>query len=263
MTRASKTDMTSPAVRVGTMTWSNATGGRLSRAEQREFLRPLVKAHLANLVGRTTMLLGLNSGRRTELAPSALRSPSSSLTRTAEQEAQRRLSPALFNHSHRCYLFGVALAALENIYVDRELLFAAALLHDVGLARPVAGVDFTVASARAARDVAKSAGLSSARTEVMLTAITLHHSPGVTLADGPVAYLMSAGAALDVTGLRSWQLPSDVMRSAVAERPRCGFKHEFRNAWAAQAEAVPQGRARLLRRYGAFDLAIRFAPFSD
>jgi hypothetical protein len=60
---------------------------------------------------------------------------------------------------------------------------------------------------RVARDVAETVGLSTAATEIMRTAITLHHSPGVTLSDGPVAYLMSAGAALDVLGLRAWQLP--------------------------------------------------------
>ena len=111
------------------------------------------------------MLLRLDSGRRTQLPDRALRTPSSALTRAAEQLAQQRLSPALLGHSYRCYLFGVALGSLEQIDVDRELLFAAAMLHDVGLATPTAGVDFTVASARVARDVAETVGLSTAATE--------------------------------------------------------------------------------------------------
>ena len=41
------------------------------------------------------------------------------------------------------------------------------------------------------------------------------------------------------------------------------IKREFRNAWAAQAMAVPHGRAQLLRRYGSFSPAIRLAPYSD
>jgi hypothetical protein len=215
------------------------------------------------MVGRTAMLLRLNSGRRAQLPARELRVPSTALTRAAETQAQQRLSPALLNHSHRSYLYGVALASLEHIDVDRELLYAAAMLHDTGLAIAVPGVDFTVASARVARDVAESVGLPSDATEIVRTAITMHHSPDVTLADGAVAYLMIAGAAVDVVGLRSWQLPPDLLRTAVAERPRCGFKREFRSAWAAQAAAVPHGRAQLLRRYGAFDLAIRLAPYSD
>src|SRR3954469_16355802 len=52
--------------------------------------------------------------------------PSSALTRAAVEQAQRRLSPALLNHSYRTYAFGAALGALEGLTVDTELLFAAA-----------------------------------------------------------------------------------------------------------------------------------------
>jgi len=245
------------------MPWAAKTDGQLTSAERRQLLLPLARTHVANAVGRTSMLLRLNSGRRAQLPGRALRTPSSALTRAAEQLAQERLSPALLAHSHRCYLFGVALGSLEQVDIDRELLFAAAMLHDVGLAQPAAGADFTLASARVARDVAETVGLSTAATDVVLTAITLHHSPGVTLADGPVAYLMSAGAALDVIGLRAWQLPPDVLAAVVTAHPRSSFKREFRGAWAAEAAAVPGGRAQFLRRYGAFDLAVRLAPFTE
>jgi hypothetical protein len=193
---------------------------------------------------------------RTALVP-----PSSVLTRAAEEEARRRLSPALLNHSYRTYAFGVAVGTVEHIAVDRELLFAAAMLHDIGLSEPAQPVDFTLASARVARDVAETVGLSTAATKSMRTAITMHHSPGVTPADGAVAYLLSAGAGVDVMGLRAWKLPPDVLSEAVDERPRLGFKQEFSAAFRAEAEAVPSGRARLLRRYAAFDLAIKLAPF--
>ena len=67
----------------------------------------------------------------------ALRARPSALTKTAEQVAHQRLTPAVLNHSYRCYSYGVAIAALEDIDVDRELLFAAAMLHDTGLSEPV------------------------------------------------------------------------------------------------------------------------------
>lgn len=85
----------------------------------------------------------------------------------------------------------------------------------------------------------------------------------MTLARGPVAYLLSAGADLDVVGLRSWQLPPDLIADIVAAYPRVGFKRELSAAFRTEATRVPHGRARLLRRYGAFDLAIKSAPFRD
>ena len=106
-------------------------------------------------------------------------------------------------------------------------------------------------------------GLSTDATSTLRSAITLHHSPGVTLEHGPVAYLLSAGAGLDVVGLRSWQLPADELASVLAEYPRLGFKREFAAAFRAESAQVPDGRAAFLRRYGAFDLAIKTAPFRD
>ncbi|HWL36632.1 MAG TPA: HD domain-containing protein [Frankiaceae bacterium] len=255
--------MTIPSPRVGSVDWSDRTQGRLTAAETRQLLPALARTHVVNAFGRTAMLLHLHSGRRAHLPERALRMPSSVLTKTAEQVAHERLTPALLNHSYRCYSFGVALAALEDVDVDRELLFAAAMLHDTGLSRPIAGIDFTVASARIALDVAETVGLPSAATETMRSAITLHHSPDVSRADGAVAYLLSAGAGMDVVGLRSWKVPGDVLASVLRDRPRLGFKDEFRSMWSAQVAAVPRGRARLLRRYGAFDLAIRMAPFDE
>lgn len=253
--------MTGTTAPLGTFEWVVATGGRLTAAERRRLLRALAVAHVSNAVGRTAMLIHLNSGRRADIDPAGLRPPTSALASAAEHEARSRLSPAMLNHAYRTYAFGAALGALANIDVDLELLFAAAMLHATGLARRVDRVDFTLASARVACDVAETVGLSTAATRTMRTAITMHHSPGITLADGPVAYLLSAGAGVDVAGLRSWQLPPRVVAAVVAQRPRLGFKREFAAALRAEAAAVPRGRARLLCRYGAFDQLIKLAPF--
>ena len=256
--------MTISAPRVGTQPWVARTGGALTSADRRALLPSLARAHAVNAVGRLTMLGRVNSGRRVQVGPHELRQPSSVLTIAAEQEAIRLLTPALLNHSYRTYVFGVSIGSLEGVEVDREVLFAAALLHDTGLRPPVAGVDFTRASAANALRVAEAVGLSTAATQDMRDAITLHHSPDVTLSvDGPVAYLLSAGAALDVMGMRSWKVPPGVLEDTVARYPRLGFKREFTAAFAAEAVAVPRGRADLLRRYGAFDLAIRLAPFPE
>ena len=248
---------------LGSYAWTSRTGGCLTRSERRQLLPRLARAHLTNAAGRLAMAARLNPGRHATVDVGALTPPSSVLTSTAADVAHRELPSVLLNHSYRTYVFGAALGVLENVDVDRELLFAAAMLHDIGLARPRENLDFTLVSARAARDVAEEVGLSSAATEVVRSAITRHHSPGVTLAEGPVAYLLSAGAGVDVIGYRSWKLPPAVLATAVDEHPRMSFKREFTAAWRAEAAAVPTGRARLLRRYGAFDLAIRLAPFRD
>jgi HD domain-containing protein len=243
---------------LGTLDWVDRTGGQLSGAERRSLLGAVARTHAVNAAGRLSMLAGLNSGRRARVAPSLLVPPTSALTRAAVEQAQRRLSPALLNHSYRTFAFGAALGALEGLTVDAELLFAA-LLHDTGLPTSDQNVDFTRGSARIARDVAEENSLSSAET--VRTAITLHLNPNVSPARGPVAYLLAAGAGVDAVGLRSWQLPSDLLAAVVEQHPRLGFKGEFTVACRTEAARVPRGRVQFLRRYGAFDLAIRLAPF--
>jgi HD domain len=248
---------------LGTHGWVDRTGGQLTSAERRSLLRPLARTHMVNAVGRLSMLAGLNSGRRVQIDPARLLPPSTALTRAAVEQAQHLLTPALLNHSYRTFAFGAALGALEGLTVDTELLFAAALLHDTGLPTHERNVDFTRSSARIAQDVAEEVGLSSAATETMRTAITLHYSPRVPLTDGPVAYLLAAGAGLDVVGMRSWQLPPRLLASVAEQHPRLGFTGEFAAAFRAEAARVPRGRAQFLRRYGAFDLAIKLSPFRD
>jgi hypothetical protein len=249
--------------RVGTVRWVERTSGRLTTAERRALLRPLARTHVHNAVGRLRLAVGLYPGRKAYLPAARLTPPTSVLTRAAEERARRVLPVPLLNHSYRTYVFGRALGELEGTDVDTELLFAGALLHDTGLVNPTGAADFTLASARLAREVAEQVGLSTAATDTMLTAITQHYTPGVTIDAGPVAYLLAAGAAADVVGLRSWELPRATITEAVREHPRAGFPTMFTEAFRQEAARVPEGRARLLLRYGAFSAAIRFAPFDE
>jgi hypothetical protein len=217
---------------IGTAAWVHHTSGRLTQPERRALLRPLARTHARNAVGRLRLAVGLHPGRNAYVAATRLVTPTSVLTRAAEERAQRVLPLALLNHSHRTYVFGRALGELEGTAVDAELLFAAALLHDTGLVGPTGAADFTLTSARLAREVAEQVGLSTAATDTMLTAITQHYTPGVTLDAGPVAYLLAAGAAVDVVGLRSWDLPPAVLDEAVREHPRAGFKTAVRRVTA-------------------------------
>jgi hypothetical protein len=252
-----------PATTVGTADWTMRTGGRLEPAESRRLVADLAGVHVRNALGRLSILVRLDPGRSAFVDPVRLAPPDSALTRAAAEAAVRTLPPSLLNHGRRTYAFGRALGELEEVDVDAELLYAAALLHDTGLVMPGGAADFTLASARLAGDIAERVGLSSAATGALQTAITMHHNPRVTIAAGPVAYLLSAGAGLDVAGLRCWELPRTTLAAVVRDHPREGFKDHFTRLWSEEAARVPRGRARLLRRYGAFTAAIRLAPFED
>src|SRR3954454_6950913 len=112
--------MNAAVAELGTLGWVDRTGGQLSGGERRSLLGPVARTHAVNAAGRLSTLARLNSGRRARIAPSRLVPPRSALTRAAVEQAQRRLTPALLNHSYRTYAFGAALGTLEGLTVDPE-----------------------------------------------------------------------------------------------------------------------------------------------
>ena len=246
---------------IGTIRWTERTGGVLTPRDCLTLAPSLLRGELGIVAGRIAMALRVHSGRRNSVDPASLVPPDSSLARDAEVAAQNLLTPALLNHSRRAYAWGAALAALQEIEFDRELLYVAAMFHDTGIPSPVPHVDFTVRSAALAREFSNSHDVPEDDRELVANAIAMHHTPGVGIEAGAEAFLMSAGAAVDVFGLRSNEVPDAVRKKVVQEFPRLGFKREFAGHVRAEAKRVPRSRMWYLNRFALSDASIRLAPF--
>ena len=66
--------MTQP---IGTIAWTERTGGVLTARECITLARPLLKAELGMLTGRLAMALRMHSGRRSSIDPASLVPPDS------------------------------------------------------------------------------------------------------------------------------------------------------------------------------------------
>ena len=248
---------------IGSITWTERTGGALTTRECVSLAGPLLRDELRIASGFLSMALRRHAGRGNIVDPADLAPPDSSIARDADEAARDLLSPALLNHSRRAFAWGATIAALQRITFDPELLYVASMLHDTGLPSPVPHVDFTVRSAEIAREFLDRRGVPADGRELVANAIALHHTPGVSLDSGAEAYLLSAGAGVDVFGLRSDKVPDAIRRSVVQDFPRLGFKREFAGLWRAEARHVPRGRAWYLHRFAVTDLTIRLAPYRD
>src|ERR1043165_2362852 len=129
---------------IGSIGWTERTGGVLTARECLTLARPLLRGELSILAGRLAMALRMHSGRRSSIDPASLVPPDSALARDAEVAAQDLLTSVLLNHSSRAYAWGAAIAALHGIAFDRELMYVAAMFHDTGIPSPVPDVHFTV-----------------------------------------------------------------------------------------------------------------------
>ena len=249
--------------RIGSIEWTERTGGTLTARECVSLAGPLVRDELRIAAGLLAMALRRHSGRRSTVDPAALVPPDSSMARDAEVAARDLLSPALLNHSRRAFVWGSAIAALQGITFDRELLYVASMFHDTGLPSLVPHVDFTVRSAELAREFTARHGVPADGRELVANAIALHHTPGVGLEFGAEAFLLSAGR-----GGRRLRAPQ---RRGARRRPQecdprvpaAGLQARVLRALAGRGPAGAPWSSVVLHRFALTDLSIRLAPFRD
>jgi predicted HD phosphohydrolase len=189
--------------------------------------------------------------------------PDSSLARQAEDLMSAVAPPFLTNHSFRSHFFAVALAERDGVRFDTELLYVAALLHDLGLVDEFdTGKCFEEDSADAAARLAGEEGWPEDRCEALAEAIRLHVATDIELGHGPEAYLLWHSTGLDVAGHRHVELGPQALAAVLADYPRLDFKEGFTRLVEDQAERKPGCWAARAMERGMRD-RIAAAPFES
>ena len=140
----------------------------------------------------------------------------------------------LFNHSSRVYYFGALTGLRCGLRFDRELLYAGAMFHDMGLTpRHSSQTErFEVDGANAARDFLKAHGIAPSDIDVVWTAIALHTTPGIPVHMHPIIALVTAGVEMDVLGIAYDEFPEAQRKAVVAAYPRTPrFKEDIIQAF--------------------------------
>ncbi len=167
-------------------------------------------------------------------AVEGIRVPDSSLAREITQLVRDTESALLFHHSSRVYFWAALAGKRRTLKFDRELLYAGAMFHDMGLthAHCSAHERFEVDGANAARDFLRSHGIAQHDIDTVWTAIALHTTPGIPQHMHPVVALVTAGVEMDVLGL-AYAEYSDAERKAVVHaHPRTEhFKEDIIQAF--------------------------------
>jgi hypothetical protein len=188
--------------------------------------------------------------------------PQDEVSQATWTSAQRGLPDYLFAHSVRAYCWGAAIGQGEGLAFDRQILWVASLLHDLGLTRiPRNTMCFEVEGAEIARRFLERAGMSADRADRAAIAIILHMQPGVTPADGAEAVLLDRSTGLDVRG-EGFALVDRVRTGVMRDYPRAAFDRLFLAAIAREARVRPDCRsARLLAGTGLAD-ALAASPWA-
>jgi hypothetical protein len=143
-------------------------------------------------------------------------------------------SDLLFNHSSRVYHFAALAGARRGLTFDRELLYAGAMFHDMGLVPKHCSHDerFEVDGANFARDFLRTRNIPQSDIDLVWTAIALHTTPGIPQHMHPVVALVTAGVEMDVLGLGYEDFSDTQRRAVVAAHPRpLHFKEDIIQAF--------------------------------
>jgi hypothetical protein len=174
---------------------------------------------------------------------SGVKIPDSKLAREAAELVRQYENEMLFNHSVRVYAFGAIKGMRQELKFDSELLYIAALFHDLGL------VDhyhtetkrFEVDGADAAREFLRGHGIAQPKADLVWEAIALHTTPGIPQFMRPEIALTNAGVLVDVVGIGYDEYTPEQRDQVIAAFPRGdNFKDDFIQVQTCSALKKPQ-----------------------
>jgi hypothetical protein len=168
--------------------------------------------------------------------------PDTHACRAALEVATTYATPALLNHSIRAYLWAAGYAAEHAIEHDAELLYVAAMLHDLALvpAFDNATLPFEDAGGHLAWVFGAAAGWDRPRRQRVADVIIRHMWDTVDVARDPEGHLLELSTAMDISGRQTEALPADLRADVLARYPRRGLPEEFVGYFADQARRKPQ-----------------------
>lgn len=152
--------------------------------------------------------------------------PDTALVREATEFIRSAEDDVLFHHSRRVFLFGALHGRRLGLQSDLELLYVAAMFHDLGLtARYGTSTQrFEMDGADAARDFLLEHGVEQSDADKVWLGIALHTTPEVPARLDPEIALLAAGVKTDVVGVGREALTPEAIDAVTAAHPRPDFK---------------------------------------
>lgn len=149
--------------------------------------------------------------------------------------------PEIAAHSHRSHQFAAALAAVDGVELDTEVLYLGTVLHDVGLAPADPGAErFEIRGANAVRTLLLDRGMDRDRVANVWDVIAMHASTPLARHKSPETRYANLGIALDVRGQGADALDPALVRAVLDRWPRAGFPAAMEQVLADEVRAQPQ-----------------------
>lgn len=176
----------------------------------------------------------------TPISIGGIAAPDSELTRKAASLIERVHNKPMLHHLHRTWWFSEFIGQRRGLKYDRELLYLASIMHDLGLSENFSSDQrFEVDGADAASRFLIEHGYPDSKAELLWDAIALHSSAGIADRKAPEIALLHFGAHVDVFGLRLDEITPALLEETLYLYPRIGMKAAFTEAVAGVVRKKP------------------------
>ena len=171
--------------------------------------------------------------------------PDSAVAQAAYEVCATFSSPALLNHCRRSYVWAAALGDARGVGYDAELLYVAAMLHDIGLVEAFdnATLAFEDAGGHVAWVFGAGAGWPVERRQRAHEVIVRHMWDAVDVELDPEGHLLEVATGLDISGRNPQWWPVDLRADVLDRIPRLGLAVEFTACFRSQAQRKPESSA--------------------
>lgn len=200
------------------------------------------KSELQIWVKRLLRKVGL--ARLQDVLPDAWGIPDSAYATRAIEYAGTLCPAFMIHHCFRSYCFGAILAARNQLHLDREVFFVAAMLHDLGLSETYASEpgSFEWVGAKLAYDFSVSQLQTDVAAAAVHNAIALHTSVGIAGGEVPEIALLHYGTGMDLFGMRLDEIPGSALKEILDRYPRSEFRQTFGQCLTHQARIKPDSQ---------------------
>lgn len=222
---------------LGTLQWARRTGGTITPADRDELNSRL--GAVLEAAARPVPVPPL------DIVVDDRAVPDSALCRDATDLWRNVAADWLHGHGHRTWHYARALAEVDQLDTDPELLYVACLLHDLGLTTHAPPTDttpcFAVTGAHAAASVV-APHRAQTDTDLVEEAIAMHLNIDIPTTAGALHYLVASATLIDVTGPRLQLLPEQLIDAILQLHPRGDFGPRVGNALARIGATFPDTR---------------------
>ena len=188
-----------------------------------------------------------------------IRVPDSALAQAVTTLVREASPQPLFNHVTRSFVFGSRLGQSRGLKFDPELLFVAAMMHDLGLTEQhAAEARFEIDGADAAARILRERNYPELKIDRVWEAIALHASMEIPARRSPEVALVHLGVFMDA-GMNAQELPRNFFDEVFEALPQMGSRAHLLESIGAVIRRKPHTAHLVFQK----DIGVRTIPDYD